>query len=46
MQALGVVVDIANIAQGYIGSSAWGGVALHAVLAAGFAYYYLQPEEN
>jgi hypothetical protein len=41
-QALGVVVNVANITQGYIGASAWGGVILHAVLAGGFAYYYIQ----
>jgi hypothetical protein len=42
MQGLGVIANVANIVQGYIGSSAWGGVMLHAVLATGFAYYYLQ----
>src|SRR4051812_33196218 len=42
VQALGVVLNVADITQGYIGSSAWGGVGLHAILAAGFAYYYIQ----
>ncbi len=42
MQTLGVVVNVADITQGYIGSSAWGGVILHAVLAVGFAYYYVK----
>lgn len=46
MQTLGVVVNIANITQGYIGSSAWGGVMLHAVLASGFGYYYMQQGKN
>ncbi len=45
VQGLGVIVNIADIAQGYIGSSAWGGVILHAVLAAGFAYNYYMPEK-
>lgn len=44
MQSLGAVVNVANISQGYIGPSAWGGVLLHVVLAAGFAYYYFRPE--
>lgn len=45
-QVLGVIVNVANISQGYIGSSAWGGVFLHAILAAGFGYYYLQIAET
>ncbi len=46
MQALGVVVNVADISQGYLGSSGWTGVILHAVLAAGFAYYYFQPQSK
>lgn len=41
-QILGVIVNVADISQGYLGSSGWSGVVLHAVLAAGFAYYYSQ----
>lgn len=40
LQAIETVVNIADISQGYIGSSAWGGVALHIILGAGFAYFY------
>lgn len=46
MQGLGVVVNVADIMQGHIGPSGWSGVVLHAVLAAGFAYYYLLPEKT
>ena len=45
-QGLGVLVNIANIAQGYMGSSGWTGVILHTVLAFGFAYYYFMPEKK
>jgi hypothetical protein len=40
LQVLETIVNVADISQGYMGSSAWGGVALHAILAAGFAYSY------
>jgi hypothetical protein len=46
IQVLGVIVNVADITQGYMGSGGWVGVLLHAVLAAGFAYYYLRPQKS
>ncbi len=46
MQTLGVIVNVADVAQGYMGSKAWGGIILHALFAAGFAYFYLNPEKT
>jgi hypothetical protein len=40
LQVIATIVNVADIAQDYMGSSAWGGVALHAILAVGFAYSY------
>ncbi len=42
LQVLGTIVNIADIGQGYMGSSGWFGVILHAVLAGGFGYFYSQ----
>jgi hypothetical protein len=46
IQVLGVIVNVADITQGYMGSGGWVGVLLHVVLAAGFAYYYLRPQKS
>lgn len=40
LQVIETIVNIADIMQGYISSSAWGGVILHVILAVGFAYFY------
>ncbi len=40
LQVIETIVNVADISQDYMGSSAWGGVALHVILGAGFAYSY------
>jgi hypothetical protein len=42
VQLMEVIVNLANLSQGYLNASAWGGIVLHAALLAAFGYYYFK----